>query len=728
MATHPRQVGRSLLLLIVAVPAVLAIAAGLAAGRGARTSLERLANQRGAEVGGRVAAAVTAYLRDRRHEADVLAGLPWMATAAQVASQQVVARGLDRLQPDEVNRRFDRTRQLGADPDLQAFLRNYVGSSELIDVRFTEDHGFVVLASARPTGIVQRDATWWQAAMRDGSYEGPAQYDAASATVSVDRAVAIHSPQRPRPVGVLLSVMEVDRLRYLFRGADLGDSASLELVDDQGRVLVSQDTSVTPLQPGADSRQAHSPDSTRFTVIPPSGSRGAQLSVAVPTNDGRWSVVFHQPTTVAYALAQRVEHIAWLGALVLLALAIGTIFGLGRWLDQQVSEPVRAAAGVARQVASGDLALSVTARAGSEETRDLLTSVQAMVEALRRLVGAIRTSADESAAMAAEISAATQQMSASTEEMTSTTQDLTRRAAEQAQLVRASADDATRILHIASALAMGSEDSVRRNAELSGLARHHKGLLDQSITQLAKLATEIEHGVQEAEALAASSAQIQRFVTQAKSVATQTNMLALNAAIEAARAGQQGRGFAVVADEVRKLASLAAAAATETADTVRGVLTRVQATRDRLQRLLQSGAAAREAAQTAAQGLATVTGEAEANDAWSQEIATSAAEVRRLVDEIAARLAAVAEGTDGLLASAQEIAASSEQQSASTEEIASSANQLAEAADRLQGAVKTFRIVVDQPGEPPAVPPSPAPTASAPGDGLGTSLTPEIAT
>lgn len=728
MATHPRQLGRSLLLLIVAVPAVLAIAAGLAAGRGARGSLERLANQRGAEVGGRVAAAVTAYLRDRRHEADVLAGLPWMAAAAQTASQQVVARGLDRLQPDDVNRRFDRTRQLGADPDLQAFLRDYVGNSELIDVRFTEDHGLIVLASARPSGIVQRDATWWQAAMRDGSYEGPAQYDAASATVSINRAVAIRSPQRPRPVGVLLAVIEVDRLRYLFRGSDLGDSASLQLVDDQGRVLVSQDTSVTPLQAAGDSRQARS-DSTRFSVIPASGSHGAELSVAVPTNDGRWAVVFHQPTSVAYALAQRVEHIAWLGALVLLALAIGTIFGLGRWLDQQVTEPVRAAAGVARQVASGDLALSVTARAGSEETRDLLTSVQSMVDALRRLVGAIRTSADESAAMAAEISAATQQMSASTEEMTSTTQDLTRRAAEQAQLVRASADDATRILHIASALAMGSDDSVRRNAELSGLARHHKGLLDQSIAQLAKLATEIEHGVQEAEALAASSAQIQRFVTQAKSVATQTNMLALNAAIEAARAGQQGRGFAVVADEVRKLASLAAAAATETADTVRGVLTRVQATRDRLQRLAQSGAAAREAAQTAAQGLATVTGEAEANDAWSQEIATSAAEVRRLVDEIAARLAAVAEGTDGLLASAQEIAASSEQQSASTEEIASSANQLAEAADRLQGAVKTFRIVVDQPAEPPpAVPPSPAPTASAPGDALGSGLTPEVAT
>jgi methyl-accepting chemotaxis protein len=185
-------------------------------------------------------------------------------------------------------------------------------------------------------------------------------------------------------------------------------------------------------------------------------------------------------------------------------------------------------------------------------------------------------------------------------------------------------------------------------------------------------------------------------VVQTKAVATQTNMLALNAAIEAARAGPQGRGFAVVADEVRKLASIAAAAAGETADTVRGVLTRVQATRDRLVRLAEGGAAVREAAQTAAQGLATVAGEADANDSWSREIAQSASELKALVEEIATRLGTVAGQTDTLLASAEELAASGEEQSASTQEIASSANQLAEAADRLTGAVKSFRLLADE--------------------------------
>jgi methyl-accepting chemotaxis protein len=174
-------------------------------------------------------------------------------------------------------------------------------------------------------------------------------------------------------------------------------------------------------------------------------------------------------------------------------------------------------------------------------------------------------------------------------------------------------------------------------------------------------------------------------------------MLALNAAIEAARAGPQGRGFAVVADEVRKLASIAAASAGDTAETVRGVLERVQTTRSRLVRLAKGGATAREASRAASQGLATIAGEADANDAWSQEIAGSAGEVRKLVEEIAARLAAMAEGTENLLASTEEIAASSQEQAASTEEIAASANQLAEAADKLTGAVKTFRLLADEP-------------------------------
>jgi methyl-accepting chemotaxis protein len=417
----------------------------------------------------------------------------------------------------------------------------------------------------------------------------------------------------------------------------------------------------------------------------------------VPANEGRWWVVHRQPTGLAFAPVRRAARSIVVGALAALAVSLGIIILLGRRLNRVVTEPVRAAGRIASRVAGGDLSVSVgAARAEATEVGELLSSVQSMVVALRRLVGAIRSAADEAGAMAAEISASTQEMSASTEQMAATAQDLTRRAAEQSELVRAAADHAGRILQIATVLSSGADEAARRNNALAALARKHRELLDDSTAQLEHLAQEVTHGAAEAEALGQASAEIQKFVSQAKGVATQTNMLALNAAIEAARAGPQGRGFAVVADEVRKLAAQAATAAGDTSDIVRGVLSRVQATRDRLVRLAASGAAAREAAQVASQALNTVATEADANDAWSREIASSASDARKLVEEVASRLTSVAQGTESLVASAEELAASSEEQSASTEQIASSANQLADAADRLTGAIQSFRLLADE--------------------------------
>jgi len=58
--------------------------------------------------------------------------------------------------------------------------------------------------------------------------------------------------------------------------------------------------------------------------------------------------------------------------------------------------------------------------------------------------------------------------------MASTSQDLSRRAGEQAQLVRAAADDAARILHIAVKLPRAPKKRPAANTDLAALARRHK--------------------------------------------------------------------------------------------------------------------------------------------------------------------------------------------------------------------------------------------------------------
>jgi len=686
----------------IALVAVLVVAS--LAGRAATRTLERLADQRGAEVAARATALVANYVRERHGEADRLAVNPSLIRAAMEAARSVVDRHLDALAPADLERMFAATRQLGTDPDLTRYLRSYPERSEFTDLTVSERHGLIVTASGVPQRLQQRDDPLWQQAIRDGAAESAPAIDSSTRSVTVRYAVALRPAEGARPVGVLEGVYPLDRVGWLLTGIDLGDSAYLQLVDKRGNLLYGP--AQTALRDVPQDRALYNPDRPERAIV--QTARGSELIVSVPAVRGRFPaneayywVLFREPSAVAYATARAVQRSVWFGAIVLFAFAVLMSLWLGRWLNRRVAAPMRTAGNVAARVASGDLTVAGGAvETVADEIVELQSSVQTMVVALRRLVGAIRSAADEAAAMATEISASTEEMSASTEEMSATCQDLSKRAAEQAQLVRGAADDAAKILQIATVLASGAEDSVRRNTAVADIARQNKDVLDQSTAQLAKLAEEVRRGAEEADALTRASADIQKFITQTKAVATQTNMLALNAAIEAARAGQQGRGFAVVADEVRKLASVAAAAAGDTADTVRGVLARVQGTRDRLAQLAEGAAAARAAAQQAAQGLTTVTAEAQASDVWSREIAKMAGEMRGLVEEINGRLTAVAQGTDTLLASAEEIAASSEEQSASTQEIASSANQLAEASDRLTGAVKSFRLLTDE--EPPA--------------------------
>jgi methyl-accepting chemotaxis protein len=706
MPSRTQQFRQSFLLTGAVVALVLVTGFALLSSRSVTRIVERQANERGRDVATHVASLVGMYVRERRREAEALARSPAVVRAALDGSQQAISQGLPRLDTPTLERMFNQRRMLGGDPDLAAYLRDYVQRSEFAELFFTERHGYSVLASNRTSDFVQSDEEWWRRAAADGVYDGVPRYDSSAAAVSLEYDVAIRAPRVAAPVGVLKAVFALDRLSRLLTAADVGDGVRLQVVDAQGILIVGGGgggggggpNQADLLRPIPDAAAVPRLDRADTATVP--GAAGEELVVTVPVDNGKWWVVFRQPKSAAYAAARTTAANIVLWTVVLFGATLALLFAFWRRLNRRVTEPVKAAGAIASRVAGGDLSVTVAAeRTGTAEVGDLLSSVHTMVVALRRLVGAIRTAADEAAAMATEISASTEEMSASTEEMSATCQDLTRRAAEQAQLVRAAADDATKILQIATILAAGADDSVRRNTVVAAVARRNKDVLDQSTVQLATLAEEVNRGVAEAEALARASSDIQKFVTQAKAVATQTNMLALNAAIEAARAGPQGRGFAVVADEVRKLASVAAAAAGDTADTVRGVLARVQATRDRLAQLAHGTGVARDAAQTAAQGLGTVAAEAQANDVWGREIAKMAGEMRSLVEEISARLGSVAHGTETLLASAEEIAASSEEQSASTEEIASSANQLAEAADKLTGAVKSFRLLADE--EPP---------------------------
>src|SRR5207249_4567427 len=132
---------------------------------------------------------------------------------------------------------------------------------------------------------------------------------------AVEYAVAGRAPGAARPAGVLRAGFALDRLGQLLATSDLGDGAYLELVDDMGRVIATPNREP---EPGAQEQAI--PREERPVTLVVRTSRGPELVLSAPANQGKWWVLFRQPTSRAYAAVQSTLHTIWLGAAALLVL------------------------------------------------------------------------------------------------------------------------------------------------------------------------------------------------------------------------------------------------------------------------------------------------------------------------------------------------------------------------------------------------------------------------
>jgi methyl-accepting chemotaxis protein len=243
---------------------------------------------------------------------------------------------------------------------------------------------------------------------------------------------------------------------------------------------------------------------------------------------------------------------------MILALAFSVIAAalIGFFTTRSITVPLGQAVKVNREIADGDLSVSVTVDR-RDEIGQLNESAKLMVDNLRRIITHLSDTSAQVASASIQLHATSDQLAAASEEVAAQSGTV----ATAGEEMSATSGD----------IAQNCNQAAEASKLASSVAMEGAGVVKKTVEVMERIAQKVQSSARTVESLGVRSDQIGEIVGTIEDIADQTNLLALNAAIEAARAGEQGRGFAVVADEVRALAERTTKATKEISDMIKNI-------------------------------------------------------------------------------------------------------------------------------------------------------------
>ncbi|PKM93152.1 MAG: hypothetical protein CVU84_17225 [Firmicutes bacterium HGW-Firmicutes-1] len=400
----------------------------------------------------------------------------------------------------------------------------------------------------------------------------------------------------------------------------------------------------------------------------------------------------HESATSAYNASQSAytEAIIITSALLLLIVAIST--GIILYMIKSVSIPLRKIAIVAKEIASGNLAVQTIKVNNQDEIGELAIAFNTMLEGLRYLVQNVIHSSEEIVLSCAQTTEISQQSATASEEVTKTIAAIAQSASEQAQDTEAAAAN---ILKMGNVLGENKEYI----SQVSQAALEIEMRKEEGFSILKELIKKTEDNNAAAQTVFniimdnnKSAENIERASIMIQSIASQTNLLALNAAIEAARAGEAGKGFAVVADEIRKLAEESNSFTKEIKDIMSELRNKSQNAVNTMINVKEIVAAQGKSVKQTEEKfdlIAEAVGKTNGIISNLSISSDSLSENKDIILGIMENLSAIAEEN---AAGTQEVFASIEVQASSAEEIVNSSEKLSRVSSKLSTLVKKFQL------------------------------------
>ncbi len=333
-------------------------------------------------------------------------------------------------------------------------------------------------------------------------------------------------------------------------------------------------------------------------------------------------------------------------------------------LQRIVVAPLNEAAGLADEIASGNLAIDVSTKSREDEVGKLLLSLDRMVRTLRKITSENRDAVEVLASSASEIMATSSQVAAGASETATAVSETTTTVEEVKQTAQVSSQKARVV-----------SENAQRATEI---AQNGSQSVDDVIEGMQRIQEQMETIAETVVKLSEQSQAIGEIIASVSDLAEQSNLLAVNAAIEAARAGEQGKGFAVVAQEVKSLADQSKQATVQ----VRTILNDVQ------KAIASAVMATEQGGKTVESGLRQSEETGEAIRSLAETIETGA----QAALQIAASSQQQSVGMDQIASAMENIKQASAQNVAGTRQTEAAAKNLHDVGQKLKALVGQFKV------------------------------------